>query len=631
MLLGLRSRTAIVAVACLSLLTACSGDDGGTTGPGGFGGQAGSGGAAGSAGSAGSAGAAGTGGSSGEAGSAGTGGSTPSAPEIINPGTQFVDEDTTLSMVISVEPASDPPRVWVDGLPPGARFDEPSRVLTFTPDFIQGGDTWTVTITATNEVGSAAQSFELSIQDTIHPPLPAIRGTEPGSGYTNLDVAQTTDDYLDSAGHAGRTLDERVYIPDGASDANPMLVRVYLHRFGGAPYFFFFFFFFFCIYAHDPMNTYWWGYGNALPNGDPSSGSAPNYTQRRVLHLLEWVLRNHPGADPERVYVVGGSMGGAGAATLGLLYARHFAFAESEIGQMVPRNHRPSRLDQLEGLWGTTDDNLPDGTALEDGTSLGVWDRQDLCRVLRDVPEARDQFVFTKHGKDDPTIHFGAVTHASPVTQQSFYDALQHEAVGHYAVWDEGAHGPVDPVMGDHWWDNDWSLLFDPTSYLRRDRPFPAFSFASQDWDPGDGTGNGLQTWSDESGFAGDVTQPGDTGWTGDIAGARNRFLRWDTNGIVDDRDRLEMPLFVVNGSGQDAPQEGYPSRGDQVDRTLPIFVNVTPRRVRRFACLPGESIAWSFAGQTGTLTANPDGSVTVPQLPLDTTPQTLVLTRASD
>ena len=610
MLLGLRSRTAIVAATWLSLLTACSGDDGGTSGPSGYGGQAGSG---------------------GEAGSAGTGGSTPIAPEIINPGNQFVDEDSTLSLPILVEPVSEPPRVWVEGLPPGARFDEPSRVLTFTPDFIQGGDTWTITITATNEEGTAAESFDLSIQDTIHPPLPTIRGTEPESGYTNLDVAQTTDDYLDSAGHAGRTFDARVYIPDGASAANPMPVRVYLHGFGGAPYNGTSSGGQFRIYAHDPMNTYWWGYGDALPNGDPSSGSAPNYTQRRVLHLLEWVLRNHPGADPERVYVVGGSMGGAGAATLGLLYARHFAFAESEIGQMVPRNHRPSRLDQLEGLWGTTQDNLPDGTALEDGTSLGVWDRQDLCRVLRDVPEARDEFIFTKHGKDDPTIHFGAVTHASPVTQRSFYDELQHEAVGHYTVWDEGAHGPEDPVMGVHWWDNDWSLLFDPTSYLRRDRPFPAFTLASHDWDPGDGTGNGLQTWSDESGFAGDVTQPGDTGWTGDIAGARNRFLRWDTNGIVDDRDRLEMPLFVVGGAGQDTPQEGYPSRGDLLARTLPIYVNVTPRRVRRFACLPGESIAWSFAGQTGTVTANPDGSVTVPQLPLDTTPQTLVLTRASN
>ncbi|MFW5739545.1 MAG: hypothetical protein ACOC1F_04190, partial [Myxococcota bacterium] len=337
----------------------------------------------------------------------------------------------------------------------------------------------------------------------------------------------------------------------------------------------------------------------------------------------------NPGADPERVYVVGGSMGGAGAATLGLLYARHFAFIESTIGQMVPRNHRPSRIGQLEGLWGATTDNLLDGTSLGDGDLLGVWDRQDLCRVLREVPEARDQFIFTKHGKDDSTIHFGAVTHDSPLTGRSFYEAAQDERIGHYTVWDEGGHGSEDPVMGAHWWDDDWSLLFDPTSYLRRDRPFPAFSAASHDWDPGDGSGNGLASWSDESGYATSVGVAGNTGWNGDIAGARNRFLRWDTNGIVDERDRLELPLFVMDGDGASPPQTGYPSRGDRFDRTWPVYVDVTPRRVRRFTCLAGEAIEWSFGEQSGTVTANADGSVTVPQLPLDVTKTTLVLTRA--
>ncbi|PKN31589.1 MAG: hypothetical protein CVU63_23135, partial [Deltaproteobacteria bacterium HGW-Deltaproteobacteria-20] len=384
-------------------------------------------------------------GSAGE-GTGGTGGSAPLPPEILALGDQTVAEDATLLVPLTVTSAGSATRVWVEGLPPGARFDETARTITFTPDFIQGGDSWTVTVHASNEAGAATASFEISAQDTITPPLPSIDATVSGSGYTKLAVTQTTDAYLDSAGHAGRTFSARVYVPEGASASNLMPVRVYLHGLGGSPYDGTSSGGQFRIYPHDPANTYWWGYGDGLPGGD--SAGAPNYTQRRVLHLLEWVLRTHPGADPDRVYVTGGSMGGAGAATLGLLYARHFAFVEATIGQMVPRNHRPARVTQLEGLWGSPEDNLLDGTFLEDGTSMGVWDRQDLCRALRDMPEARDQFVFTKHGKDDPTIHFGAVTHDSPLTQRSYYRTVQEEAIGHYAVWDEGGHGSEDPVMG---------------------------------------------------------------------------------------------------------------------------------------------------------------------------------------
>lgn len=562
------------------------------------------------------------------AGAAGVGGSAPTVPEIIPPADQSVEEDSTLTLSINVKPTTDPPRLRVDGLPPGARFDEAARTLTFTPDFIQGGDTFSIQITAVNGEGSDQASFDITVQDTIQPPLPTIKSTTPGSGYTKLDVTQVTDAYLDSPGYAGRSFAARVYVPEGATASNRMPVRVYLHGLGGAPYDGTSSGGQFRIYPHDPMNTYWWGYGDGLPGG--ASSTSPNYTQRRVIHLLEWVLRTHPGADPERVYVVGGSMGGAGAATLGLLYARHFAFVEATIGQMVPRNHRPARITQLEGLWGTTTDNLFDGTFLEDGVALGVWDRQDLCRVMRDMPEARDQFLFTKHGKDDPTIHFGAVTHESPLTQRSYYEAVQHEGIGHYAVWDEGGHGSEDPVMGGSWWDEGWSLLFDSTSYLRRDRAFPAFTGASHDWDPGDGTGNGLKTWSDSSGYAGTVSQPGDTGWTGDIAGAFNRFLRWDTNGVVDEPDRFELPLFLVDGPGQDAPQAGYPSRGDQFDKTLPVLVDVTPRRVRQFTCLPGETVLVDYDGQTREVSANADGSVTVPQIPVTTTARTLVLRRSA-
>lgn len=307
--------------------------------------------------------------------------------------------------------------------------------------------------------------------------------------------------------------------------------------------------------------------------------------------------------------------------TFGLFFARHFAWTHATLGQAIPRNHRPSRIATLSKMWGDP--------ALAPVGGQGVWDEIDLTRSLRDSEEARSQLLSIKHGKDDPTIHFGAVVLPSPLTMQSFYQALQEAHVGHLAVWDEGAHGPPDPVLGDGWWEKGWNPIFDETSKARRNQLFPAFSMNSTDRNPGQGKGNGKRPWNPESGFAGDVNTPGDTGWEGDIAGALNRFLRWDSTRIVDTIDQLELPLRVLDGEGGAPPLPGYPTTGDKLDGS-PIVVNVTPRRVQRFRCKPGEQIAWSFGNQDGLITANQDGSVTIPKLVLSTSWQTLVLRRSA-
>ena len=551
------------------------------------------------------------------------------APAVLSVGDQTVAEQGSLSLAVTVR-GFDKKRVRVmaSGLPPGARWSETARRLFFRPDFIQGGRSWRVTVRATDGRRRAGTSFNITVADTIQPPWPVIVSSSVGKNHTRLLLRQTTDAYLDSPGFAGRSFEARVVIPTGASASRRRPVRVHLHGLGGKPYkgsggggqF--------RIYPHDDHNTYWWGYSDQLPDGAPTRGTVPNYTQRRALHLLEWVLARYPGADAERVYLTGSSMGGAGAKTLGLLHARHFCLVEASVGQAIPRNHRPARLAQLKKLWGAPVRNLPARTLPAPGT--GVWDQMDLTRALRDSAEARDQFVFTKHGKDDRTIHFGAMIRHSPLTGVSFYQALQHHHVGHHAVWDEGGHGnsQLDPVLGSRWWDSGWSRVFHKRSFLRRDLPFPAFSKSDADEDPGSGRGNGSRPWHRARGFAGKVRVPGDTGWGGTLAGALNRFLRWDARGFVDRWDRLEMPLRVLSGAGVGAVVAGYPSRGDLYAGPLPLVVDVTPRRVRGFVCRPGEQISWSFGGARGTVTADRTGAVTVPMLKLTTNWTTLVLTR---
>lgn len=541
---------------------------------------------------------------------------TSTPPTIASIADQTVDEDKLLEVSIV---ATSGAFVEVNGLPPGARFDRAAARVRFRPDFIQGGlPAWTVSVRASNAAGVATASFKITVTDSIKPPALVIAKTEDVGSCRRLTLTQKTDDYTDSKGYAGRSFVAVATVPKTATAASPVPVRIVLHGVGGDPNPSLGCSSAILIEPHDTMTTYWWGYSANLPGGSLTTGTVPPYTARRVLQLVEWAERTQ-GGDERRVFLNGGSMGGAGAMTIGLLWARHFAGVDATLGQAIPRNHRPSRIATLEKLWGTRALNL------DDGAGMGVWDRQDLTRALRDDEEAAGLFVFVKHGKDDPTIHFGAMTIASPLTKLTFYQALRGHP--HYAVWDEGAHGPADPVMPSGWWDGGWSRISDTTAFVRLDRVLPAFANASHDDDPGDGTGNGKVTWNAESGYAGKPAVAGDTGWKGDLAGAINRHLRWDASRTVDTAERLELPLRVLAGAGKDPPRAGYPTIDDKVAATLPIKVDVTLRHVRAFAPRPSTKVSWTFGAQKGELTVGADGTLVVTGLALTTEWATLVLT----
>ncbi len=511
-------------------------------------------------------------------------------------------------------------RVFVERLPPGARWDEASGRIEFLPTFIQGGRTWRSRVTAGSGDGRRTAELCIEVIDSVAPPPPRIVATESRGDHDLLRVSQVTDDFLDSRGHAGRTFEAVVAVPyrlEGWS----VPVRVDLHGFStprppeGTPGHF-------AIYPHDPDNTYWWGYSAALPGGPPDACDVPDYTLRRVLHLLAWVLDRYPAADEDRVYVTGNSMGGAGAATLGLRYARHFAFALERRGQLVPRNHRPSRIAQLEGHWGRAPEAAPEGC-------LSPWDDGDLTALLRDSDEARDQLLFLYHGKDDATVHFGALVDPSPLTGLSMVHSLRQLRVGHRVVWDESGHASPDPRLGRSWWSSGWHPARDPESAVRRDLAFPAFTGGSLDGDIGDHRGNGLRQRAPEAALAGQVPVAGDTGWSGDVAGVWNRYLRWRSAGIVDTPDRLEIPLRVHAGEGEPPPAPGYPPTGDRLEAPLPATVDVTPRRVQAFHLLPGERVHWTCGDQAGVTIATDDATVTIEGLALDGAWRTLRLERA--
>ncbi len=509
------------------------------------------------------------------------------------PAPWILDEETSAVLKLEVKDVPPEARVALIGLPPGAVFDEAARTISFAPDFTQGG--WQSLVKVMLVGGGLDEKvvFPLGVKDTIRPPAPVVVREEDAGDATVYVLSQQTDGFLDAPGYAGRTFNARVVVPKGIGPAKRAPVHVELHGVSGtaattAPRVGFV-----TLLPEDPALTYWWGYADGLPAA--TTGAARPYTQRRVLHLLEWALKRFPGADPERVTVGGWSMGGAGALALALLHPRHFSGVLARDAATIPRLHRPERLAQLSMLWG------PPGAPLDDGAGLPVWDRLDLTRALRDDPQARDVFVVTKSGKDDFVVHFDAVVGRSAVTGLSFIESLERYGVARVVAWDEGGHGPPDPTRPATWWEGAVGQLAE----ARRDRPQAAFVASSNDADPGTGKGNGRRPWSADRGFAGDVTVSGDTGWDGDLAGARGAGLYFRGGASIDAVVRFEVPL----------------SAG-----TTDVVTDIVPRRLRQFRPLPGQVVRWRCGPSRGIATVKPDGTFRLAEVPLSTEWRTLTV-----
>lgn len=67
---------------------------------------------------------------------------------------------------------SRPARLFALGLPPGAVWDEARGALSFTPDSIQGGRAWAVTLVAIDGEERVEKEVTIEALDTITPPPP---------------------------------------------------------------------------------------------------------------------------------------------------------------------------------------------------------------------------------------------------------------------------------------------------------------------------------------------------------------------------------------------------------------------------------------------------------------------------
>jgi predicted esterase len=350
-----------------------------------------------------------------------------------------------------------------------------------------------------------------------------------------------------------------------------------------------------------------------------------DYTQRRYRYTLDFVEAQYP-IDSNRIFVRGHSKGGAGTVYTTLFNQDRIAGGISDV--LRPQlMHADSPTPQVCNNLG-----------------YNAFEITDMAWWMENRPQLRDFWIQTDHGKDDPSAFFHWFNFPSGPATQSFFDTLEEARVGHYATWDEGGHEKnrgnaatafrLDPVLGYHWWDSDWNVIWDPVTYLRLDLSFPAFSDYSYNQSYGQGP------LPDECGGAcnGDVEVPGDNQYRGSIAGALNRHLRWNSNTIVDEPDTYAIEVMILDDPSTDAlggtcasPPGGYPRCYDDYAGVGTETVDITPRRLQRFEIAVGELILWqSSIGATGTVTADEHGVVTIPGFEVTTVWRTLTLRRGA-
>ncbi|MEI6846357.1 MAG: alpha/beta hydrolase-fold protein [Candidatus Firestonebacteria bacterium] len=299
------------------------------------------------------------------------------------------------------------------------------------------------------------------------------------------------------------------------------------------------------IIPNDPLGTWFYGYSDQLPGGDPNSGTVVNYTERRLLKYLEYVLKKYKG-DKNRVFVLGGSMGGTGATSLALRYPELFAGADARKGAT---NRKYCKWkNQCETIWG----NSSAGVLNNEG--FKVWEWQNMAWYAQKFHK-NSTWLRTLNGKEDVSIPFRQLAGPAGVKPMSFYKAMEEFKIGHQCFWDGTSHSKrpeVNFVQEDF-----WDPFTDGECYLRLDLSFPAFSNFTANNNPGTGMGDAV----------GPDGQLGDNTYDGDPAGGFNRFLRWNSETIVDTQENYAIDIKLTPGG------DGYKGNwAETVDATMPKY-----------------------------------------------------------
>jgi len=306
----------------------------------------------------------------------------------------------------------------------------------------------------------------------------------------------------------------------------------------------------------------WWtGYHELYFEGPPSEdtwkqGVVRPYSQVRMFSFLDWVATQWD-VDLTRTHVAGNSMGGSGSPMLAIRFPDRIAWATAWVGVHIPAK-TPHFKGSYERVYGKESWNVE----FEEGNS--VWDHFNDAWYLKKYPRKEIGLICFSNGKNDGGIGW-------PQAAQ-FYRALHDTRRPHLFVWGQGGHGQRARLPISL---SDRAMPMD----LRTDQSLPAFTHCSLDDDPGNGDPN-----------------------DGDAEGQVNLYLYWETDDVVDQVDRWEMTVGLVEKAPRDE-----------------CTVNVTPRRRQQFKPQTGQRLRWTNTAmkdkreiQTGRVTVDQLGLITL-------------------
>lgn len=338
-------------------------------------------------------------------------------------------------------------------------------------------------------------------------------------------------------------------------------------------------------------NTRWFGWWEGYDRFSPPEQDPPDdalvvdYTQRRVRFTLEWLLDHYP-IDPNRVGLMGHSMGGLATSFLTRHYPELFSAGTAFEPPYYKGGNPFNRYMQ-----GSVEQNLV--TTLPGDVRL-----YDFYKPATLLPGTGSlPFVRIIWGKNDESLSWDNQDGINNVPRAM--NELNTIRRGHHIDWDQRSHRKAD-----------WEGRFvgsprhsaSEIARHRADRSFPAIS--DDDHDPAPGR----------------QPDPGDGPPTdGDPWGTWGGYVDWNPDSIEDTPDAWATTLYLVGSS--DFPADIAPRES--------ATATVTPRRLRAFAPVPGESLYYTSRDaeddslrQHGPIEADSSGVASVEGLAIPRDPE---------
>lgn len=320
------------------------------------------------------------------------------------------------------------------------------------------------------------------------------------------------------------------------------------------------------------ISTFWYGYNpniaTSIKGGDLV---CDNYSERLILAITRWA-QNYLGADKNRTYVRGGSMGGTG----GVMLATHYPDVFAAVDLLVPIysytfiRSRCGGNTSIGRIFCSTGKFSKEHPALRpDGSSL-----MDHLNGAKIIANAEIDFppIIACNGRRDLSMPW---ENCPP-----FFKAANNARQALIVAWNDGDHSTSQRLIPE-----DMKGGLDKLLRYRLDQCFPAFSNCSTNKDCGNGD------FED-----------------GDLEGWQGRGFTW--SGLVDTPNRLEMSVTC-----------SFPGI------VYPVTTDITFRRRQNFKPAPGQTVKALINGQETKAVVEPNGLLTLTNVTItDDTPVKITL-----